>query len=130
MELQKVHEVNAFDGKLIPTSWSIDNDNTMRVVVFTDNSNKTDSIVIDENTAHRYRSVLDTIDKVVEKERVNGIIYSLASLLGNDFGENKIYAKENNGPLLPTNDGIVNAVVATKDGRTIAFNLTSIKKLR
>ena len=129
LELQKVHEVNAFDGKLIPTSWSIDNDNTMRVVVFTDNSNKTDSIVIDENTAHRYKSVLDTIDKVVEKERVNGIIYSLASLLGNDFGENKIYAKENNGPLLPTNDGVVNAVVATKDGRTIAFNLDKHKEI-
>lgn len=129
LELQKVHEVNAFDGKLIPTSWSIDNDNTMRVVVFTDNSNKTDSIVIDENTAHRYRSVLDTIDKVIEKERVNGVIYSLASLLGNDFGENKIYAKENNGPLLPTNDGVVNAVVATKDGRTIAFNLDKHKEI-
>jgi len=129
LELQKVHEVNAFDGKLIPTSWSIDNDNTMRVVVFTDNSNKTDSIVIDENTAHRYKSVLDTIDKVVEKERVNGIIYSLASLLGNDFGENKIYAKENNGPLLPTNDGVVNAVVATKDGRIIAFNLDKHKEI-
>lgn len=128
LELQKAHEVNASDGKLIPTSWSIDNGNTIRVVV-TDNNNKTDSIVIDENTAHRYKSVLDSIDKVVEKERVNGIIYSLASLLGNDFGENRIYAKENNGPLLPTNDGIVNAVVATKDGRTIAFNLDKHKEI-
>lgn len=128
LELQKTHEVNASDGKLIPTSWSIDNGNTIRVVV-TDTNNKTDSIVIDENTAHRYKSVLDSIDKVVEKERVNGIIYSLASLLGNDFGENRIYAKENNGPLLPTNDGIVNAVVATKDGRTIAFNLDKHKEI-
>ncbi len=129
LELQKVHDVNAMGGKVIPTYWSVDKANSLRVGVLTGNSNKPESVVIDINNAYRYNSVLATIGRNVEKERVNGTVYSLVSLLGGDFGEHKIYAKKDNAPLLTTDDGIVNAVVASKDGRTIAFNLDTHKDI-
>ena len=129
LDLQTVHNVAAFNGKAIPTSWSLGSNQTLHVSVITDQANKPNSIVINENNAFKYQSLLDTVGKVVENERVNGITYSLVSLLGNDFGENKIYAKPGNAPLLHTNDGLVNAVVATKDGRTIAFNLDTHKEV-
>lgn len=129
LEMQKVHEVKAFDGKVIPASWAIDGEQSLKVGIYTDNSNKKSSVVINENNAHKYKNVLDTLDKLINQERVNGIIYSLVSVLGNDFGENKIYAKEGNKPLLQSATGMVNAVVATKDGRTIAFNLDTHKEI-
>lgn len=129
LDLQQVHTVAAFDGKVIPTSWSLDSNKALRISVITDTDNKLNSVVVNENNAFKYKSLLDTIGKVVEHERVNGMTYSLVSLLGNDFGENKIYAKEGNTPLLQTDAGMVNAVVATKDGRTIAFNLDTHKEV-
>jgi len=129
LEIQKVHEVKDYDGKVIPVSWSLSDGNTLKVGVYTDNSNKKDNMIVNENNAHKYKNVLDTLDKVIEQERENGIIYSLVSVLGNDFGENKIYAKENNSVIFPANDGNVNAIVATKDGRVIPFDLNTHKEV-
>ena len=129
LEIQKVHEVKDYDGKVIPVSWSLSDGNTLKVGVYTDNSNKKDNMIVNENNAHKYKNVLDTLGKVIEQERENGIIYSLVSVLGNDFGENKIYAKENNSVIFPANEGNVNAIVATKDGRVIPFDLNTHKEV-
>lgn len=125
LEMQKVHEVKAFDGKVIPASWSLSDGITLKVGVYTDNSNKKDNVIVNEDNAHKYKTILDTLGKVIKQEQENGIIYSLVSVLGNDVGENKIYAKENNSVIFPANEGNVNAIVATKDGRVIPFDLNT-----
>lgn len=125
LEMQKVHEVKAFDGKVIPASWSLSDGITLKVGVYTDNSNKKDNVIVNEDNAHKYKTILDTLGKVIKQEQENGIIYSLVSVLGNDVGENKIYAKENNSVIFPANEGNVNAIVATKDGRIIPFDLNT-----
>ena len=125
LEMQKVHEVKAFDGKVIPASWSLSDGITLKVGVYTDNSNKKDNVIVNEDNAHKYKTILDTLGKVIKQEQENGIIYSLVSALGNDVGENKIYAKENNSVIFPANEGNVNAIVATKDGRVIPFDLNT-----
>lgn len=129
LEMQNVHEVKAFDGKVIPVSWSMDGEQSLKIGVYTDSSNKKSSLVINEDNAYKYKNILETLGKVINQERVNGIIYSLVSVLGNDFGENKIYAKENNSVIFPANEGTVNAIVATKDGRIIPFNLNTHKEV-
>ena len=125
LEMQKVHEVKAFDGKVIPASWSLSDGITLKVGVYTDNSNKKANVIVNEDNAHKYKTILDTLGKVIKQEQENGIIYSLVSVLGNDVGENKIYAKENNSVIFPANEGNVNAIVATKDGRVIPFDLNT-----
>lgn len=125
LDMQKVHEVKAFDGKVIPASWSLSDGITLKVGVYTDNSNKKDNVIVNEDNAHKYKTILDTLGKVIKQEQENGIIYSLVSVLGNDVGENKIYAKENNTVIFPANEGNVNAIVATKDGRVIPFDLNT-----
>lgn len=129
-EFQKVHELKDNVGNVIPISWSLDNRQTIKVGVCEAQSpGQTSRIGIDETNAYKYKSILATIYKVVDKERINGMSYTVVSTLGNDLGENKIYAKKDNSPLFHAERGTVNAVVAMKDGRTIAFNLENHQEI-
>lgn len=129
-EFQKVHELKDNAGKVIPISWSLDNRQTIKVgVCEAQSTGQTRHIGIDETNAYKYKSILATIYKAVDKERINGMSYAVVSTLGNDLGENKIYAKKDNSPLFRAERGTVNAVVAMKDGRTIAFNLENHQEI-
>ncbi len=129
-EFQKVHELKDNVGKVIPISWSLDNRQTIKVSVCEAQSpGQTSHVAINETNAYKYKSILATIDKVVDKERINGMSYAVVSTIGNDLGENKIYAKKDNSPLFQAEQGTVNAVVAMKDGRTIAFNLENHQEI-
>ena len=129
LEYQYIHNTNSEHGKIIPTNWILLDKNTLKL--FADTEDKKDIYCIDikDSNAYKYQSILDTIMEAVEKERINNEISSLVSILGNNLGENKIYAKENNSVIFPANEGNVNAIVATKDGRVIPFDLNTQKEV-
>lgn len=124
-----VHDVDDLDGKVLPVSWSLEKDNAIKVGVYTKDSNVLHTLNINESNAYRYSSLLNTIGDSVQRERVNETTLHLVEILGNEFGENTIFAKSNNEPLLQAKEGVVNAVVATKNGRTFAFNLDTHEEI-
>lgn len=112
MSLRKKHEVEGMKDEVFPISWSLASDDTLNVHVST-NDGMQESINIEGSSAYRYGSLLETIKKMVDKEKLNGDIRSLVKILGVDFGDNLFYAKENNEPLLMTKEGQVNALIVT-----------------
>lgn len=124
-----IHKVDDIDGKVLPVSWALEKDNAISVGVYTKGNNQLHSLPINENNAYKYGSLLSTIEDSVQRERVKETTLYLVEALGSDFGEYKIFAKANNGPLLKAKEGIVNAVVATRNGNTFAFNLDSHKEI-
>lgn len=129
MELRTAHPVGFFDGKVIPVSWSLTSEKDIKVSVYTNHSNALSSITINEDNAYKAKSLLNSIAHAINNEKVNGLTRSLVNVLGNKLGEDKIFAKENNTPLLEAREGTVNAVTATNDGRVIAFNLNTHKEI-
>lgn len=129
MELRTAHPVDFFDGKVIPVSWSLTSEKDIKVSVYTNHSNALSSITINEDNAYKAKSLLNSIAHAINNEKVNGLTRSLVNVLGNKLGEDKIFAKENNTPLLEAREGTVNAVTATNDGRVIAFNLNTHKEI-
>lgn len=101
----------------------------IKVSVYTNHSNALSSITINEDNAYKAKSLLNSIAHAINNEKVNGLTRSLVNVLGNKLGEDKIFAKENNTPLLEAREGTVNAVTATNDGRVIAFNLNTHKEI-
>lgn len=124
-----VHKVDDLDGKVLPVSWSLDKGDVINVGVYTKDSNVIHNLTINESTAYRYGSLLDTINDSVQRERVNETTLHLVETLGTEFGENTIFAKSNNEPLVMAKEGVANAVVSTRDGRTFAFNLDSHEEI-
>lgn len=129
LEQQKLHDVTEADGKVIPVSWSVTNGNIISVGVHTDKGNNQQHIVIDENSAYKATSLLETVAHILKEEQTTRRIHALTSILGNDFGDSKIFAKANNEPLVNAKDGTVNAVIATNNDRIIAFNLNEHKEI-
>ena len=124
-----IHKVDDIDGKVLPVSWALEKANVISVGVYTKGNNQLHSLSINENNAYKYGSLLNTIEDSVQRERVKETTLHLVEALGNDIGEYKIFAKANNEPLLKAKEGIVNAVVATRNGNTFAFNLDSHKEI-
>lgn len=124
---QREHQVK--DGKVIPMSWSLRDSNAIQVQVYTSESNKPNNVIIDKNSAHELKSLLETLSGVIEKERINRLSTSLVRTLGNELGDYKFFAKKDNSSLLETDRGSVDAVVAVKDDKIIAFSLNTHEEI-
>lgn len=122
-EQRKALTINNQDDAFIPMSWSLDKD---RINIL--GHYKTyDTVVIHitADNAYKYGNLLTFTGEIAQKERVDGTIRSLVNILGNNFGEIKMYANSNNSPLIMAKAGIVNAVITTKDGNTVALDLSN-----
>lgn len=129
LEYQYLHNTNSEHGKIFPTNWILLDKDLLSIYADAEDKKDIYKIDIKDSNAFKYQSILDTIMEAVEKERINNEISSIVSILGKSLGENKIYAKENNSVIFPANEGNVNAIVATNDGRVIPFNLNTHKEV-
>lgn len=129
LEYQKIHNTNSEHGKILPTNWVLLGKDLLRIYAYAEDKKDIYSIDLKESNAYKYQSVLDTIRKAVENERINNGISSIISILGNKMGENKIYARNQNTTILETEQGKINAVVTTKYDSIIGFNLDTHEEI-
>lgn len=129
MELRNIHEVDILNGKVIPVSWSLSDKNEIRVSVYSKGDNTPRNISINPNNAYKAESLLRSISSIIERDKVQGLTRSLVNVLGNNFGDGKIFARSNNSYLLAAKQGNVNAVVSTSDGRLLPFDLNTHQEI-